>query len=304
MAKLNTSLLPVHSKSNEPTIGETIKSNFPDASDEQIEKACESVSKDFAVEKEFELEPSPINDEFLTDEIFEDVDDEDQQQSTEEPDVPKCESDPVADDAGACQVSEPAREAFESTEQPSTEQPVELPWDEESERRKDETAFFERLKELNLNIEHAKETLNEAKEEAKLAKDTLSVAVAQLQNFASKGVQYRKKPVPKPAVDPAKQASKSEPTNANTNDPKPEQIPESEWRLWETATILEGIEGLGAKKRDALIEHFPTFGKLMDARTESTKEHVSFHSLLPKGIGESIGTELINRMDAKIVPGM
>ena len=304
MAKLNTSLLPVHSKSNEPTIGETIKSNFPDASDEQIEKACESVSKDFAVEKEFELEPSPINDEFLTDEIFEDVDDEDQQQSTEEPEVPKFESDSITDDAGACQVAEPAKEVSESTEQPSTEQPVELPWDEEAERRKDETAFFERLKELNLNIEHAKETLNEAKEEAKLAKDTLSVAVAQLQNFASKGVQYRKKPVPKPAVDPAKQASKSEPTNANTNDPKPEQIPESEWRLWETATILEGIEGLGAKKRDALIEHFPTFGKLMDARTESTKEHVSFHSLLPKGIGESIGTELINRMDAKIVPGM
>ena len=53
-----------------------------------------------------------------------------------------------------------------------------------------------------------------------------------------------------------------------------------------------------------MIEHFPTFGKLMDAREEAGKEHVSFHSLLPKGIGETIGTEIINRMDAKIVPGM
>lgn len=279
MAKLNASIIA------EPI--EFIESNYIE--EKQVETEPESTEV---------IESETINDEFLTDEIFEDVDDEDQQQSTEQ-EVPKSESDPIADDAGACQVAEPVKEVSEFTEQP-----VELPWDEEAERRKDETAFFERLKELNLNIEHAKETLNEAKEEAKLAKDTLSVAVAQLQNFASKGVQYRKKPVPKPAVDPTKQASKSETTNANTNDPKPEQIPESEWRSWETATILEGIEGLGNKKRDALIEHFPTFGKLMDARTESTKEHVSFHSLLPKGIGESIGTELINRMDAKIVPGM
>ena len=285
MAKLNASIIA------EPI--EFIESNYIEG--KQVETEPESTEV---------IESETINDEFLTDEIFEDVDDDDQQQSTEQPEVPNSESDPIADDAGACQVAEPAKDVSESTEQPSTEQPVELPWDEEAERRKDETAFFERLKELNLNIEHAKETLNEAKEEAKLAKDTLSVAVAQLQNFASKGVQYRKKPVPKPAVDPAKQVSKSGTTNANCNDPKPEQISESEWRSWETATILEGIEGLGAKKRDALIEHFPTFGKLMDARTESTKEHVSFHSLLPKGIGETIGTELINRMDAKIVPGM
>jgi hypothetical protein len=308
MAKLNTSLLPVsvHSESNEPTIGETIKNNFPDVSDEQIEKACESVSKDFAVEKEFELQPSPINEEFLTDEIFEDVDDEDEQPVSRPEEVRGSGSDSESSNEGISGSAGSASEVSQS--EPATdsiiepEQVVEIQWDEEAEKRKDETAFFARLKELNEAIDYAKETLNEAKEEAKLAKDTLSVAVAQLQNFASKGVQYRKKPVPKPAVDLAKQASKSEP--ANTNEPRPEQIPESEWRSWETATILEGIEGLGAKKRDALIEHFPTFGKLMDARTESTKEHVSFHSLLPKGIGESIGTELINRMDAKIVPGM
>jgi hypothetical protein len=282
MAKLNASIIA------EPI--EFIESNYIE--EKQVESEPES--------KEV-IESETINEEFLTDEIFEDVEDEDQQQSTAEPEVPKSEPDPIVENSEACQVAEPAKEVSESTET-KIEQPVELPWDEELERRKDEAAFFERLKELNVNIENAKETLNEAKEGAKLAKDTLSVAVAQLQNFASKGVQYRKKPVPKPAVDPAKQASKSEPTN--TNEPRPEQIPESEWRSWETATILEGIEGLGAKKRDALIEHFPTFGKLMDARTESTKEHVSFHSLLPKGIGESIGTELINRMDAKIVPGM
>jgi hypothetical protein len=286
MAKLNTALLPVPSQSEDL--------QFSDVEETAIDSS------------------ETINEEFLNDDIFGDEDDEDDE--TEESESNEIESSEPTEAA-------PAQEAIDPVPKPEVDltpeqlpapvvvanpetQVVEIVWDEEAERRKDETAFFERLKELNVNIEHAKETLNEAKEEAKLAKDTLNVAVAQLQNFASKGVQYRKKPVLKPAVDPAKQAAKSEPTNANTNDPKPEQIPESEWRSWETTTILEGIEGLGSKKRDALIEHFPTFGKLMDARTESTKEHVSFHSLLPKGIGESIGTELINRMDAKIVPGM
>lgn len=288
MAKLNASIIA------EPI--EFIESNYIE--EKQVETKPESTEV---------IESETINDEFLTDEIFEDVDDEDQQSVSRPDEVRGSGSGSESSNDGSFESAESSSEVSQS--EPATDsiiesEPVEIQWDEEAEKRKDETAFFARLKELNEAIDYAKETLNEAKEEAKLAKDTLSVAVAQLQNFASKGVQYRKKPVPKPAVDPAKQASKSEPTNASTNDAKPEQIPESEWRSWETATILEGIEGLGAKKRDALIEHFPTFGKLMDARTESTKEHVSFHSLLPKGIGETIGTELINRMDAKIVPGM
>jgi hypothetical protein len=193
---------------------------------------------------------------------------------------------PTSDDATIVAVVEP-----------TIDLPQPAPWDEATENRKDELAFFERLKELNIAIEHAKELFNLAKEDAKLAKDTLNVAVAQLQSFASKGVQYRKKPVPKIAVA-------DHPKSGIGFQPVEPSIPETEWRSWETATILDGIEGLGTKKRDLLIEHFPTFGKLMDAREEAGKEHVSFHSLLPKGIGETIGTEIINRMDAKIVPGM
>jgi hypothetical protein len=188
---------------------------------------------------------------------------------------------------------------------------VEIVWDEEAEKRKDETAFFAKLRELNVAIDTAEENLEEAKEEAKLAKATLNLAIANQKHFTSKGVQYRKKPVPQSIAEPVKPVALVESNvegsqELKTEEPKavPVAIPESEWRAWETETILDGIEGLGAKKRETLIEHFPTFGKLMDARTEAGKEHVSFHSLLPKGIGESIGTELINRMDKKIVPGM
>lgn len=188
----------------------------------------------------------------------------------------------------------------------------EIQWDEESQKRKDETAFFAKLTELNVAIDNAECSLEESKEEVKLAKATHNLAVASLQHFVSKGVQYRKKPAPKPIQKPIDVPVVSAVTITLEANPDP-RIPtdlvfmtESNpaWRAWETATILDGIEGLGAKKRDVLISHFPTFGKLMDARTEAGKEHVAFHSLLPKGIGESIGTELINRMDSKIVPGM
>lgn len=291
-------------------------------------------------------ESETINDEFLNDDIFgEDDDDNDQRGNVSSGgtddaiigrDQPSGEGSEVSDAPGPAvdtssvqdvstdggtgeseSSSVPSDSTVGPVIQPASEVPstaiatVEIVWDEEAEKRKDEAAFFEKLRELNIAIDTAEENLDEAKEEAKLAKATLNLAIANQKHFTSKGVQYRKKPVPQPIAEPTKLSAEdleSKVTAADLNLKQgnivPAAIPESKWRAWETDTILEGIEGLGAKKRETLIEHFPTFGKLMDARTEAGKEHVSFHSLLPKGIGESIATELINRMDAKIVPGM
>jgi hypothetical protein len=259
-------------------------------------------------------ESETINDEFLNDDIFGDDDDEEKAvEAVEAVDptdpiksesvdtIPQPETDPTPEQLPA-PVIVPVPNGFELI--------PEIVWDEEAEKRKDETAFFDRLRELNVAIDTAEENLDEAKEEAKLAKATLNLAIANQKHFTSKGVQYRKKPLPQPIATPAKTIALIESSVEGSQETKTEEtkavpapIPESEWRAWETETILDGIEGLGAKKRETLIEHFPTFGKLMDARTEAGKEHVSFHSLLPKGIGESIATELINRMDAKICPG-
>jgi hypothetical protein len=254
-------------------------------------------------------ESETINEEFLDDDIFGDDDDEKavEQVETVETVEPVATVDEIPQpetDATPEQLPAPVIEVSPQT------QVVEIVWDEEAEKRKDESAFFDRLRELNIAIDTAEENLDEAKEEAKLAKATLNLAIANQKHFTSKGVQYRKKPLPQPIVEPSKPSVGSN-VEGSPQEPKTEEtkatpiaIPDSEWRSWETETILDGIEGLGAKKRESLIEHFPTFGKLMDARTEAGKEHVSFHSLLPKGIGEAIGTELINRMDKKIVPGM
>lgn len=340
MATLNTSILPTKSDldsmqyvDEDSPVG---SSHVPSATD-AIEIESEST------------ESETINSEFLNDDIFEEIignddDGDDQRQdmpsegSNDEnigPDQPTGEGSEVSSKTGPAVdlvddqhvstdggngESKTSTVSDDPTNQPviqlASEVPstaiatIEIVWDEETEKRKDEAAFFAKLKELNVAIDTAEENLEEAKEQAKLAKATLNLAIATQKQFTSKGVQYRKKPVPQPIAEPARpvvaiesKAEGSKETKAEEPKATPAPIPESEWRAWETETILEGIEGLGAKKRETLIEHFPTFGKLMDARTESGKEHVSFHSLLPKGIGESIGTELINRMDAKIVPG-
>jgi hypothetical protein len=168
-------------------------------------------------------------------------------------------------------------------------------WDDAFERKKDEDSYAVELKKAQDKLIEAAMECDDAKGRLKDAKSYEKLSLDYLKSLVVTGVRYRKKPEPKPAdqVDP----------ETGEVIPSVEPNTSTEWRSWETASILDGIEGLGQKKRDALLESFPTFGKLMDARTEAGKEHVPFHSLLPKGIGESIGTELIERMDKKIVPG-
>jgi hypothetical protein len=168
-------------------------------------------------------------------------------------------------------------------------------WDDAVERKKDEEGYAAELKNAQDKLIEATMELDDAKGRLKDAKSFEKLSLDYLKSLIVTGVRYRKKPEPKPVaqVDP----------ETGEVIPSVEPNTSTEWRSWETASILDGIEGLGAKKRDSLLESFPTFGKLMDAREEAGKEHVPFHSLLPKGIGESIGTELIERMDKKIVPG-
>lgn len=197
------------------------------------------------------------------------------------------------------QESEPAETT--STQEPPTVEGIqesestEVIWDKAAERAKDERNFFEALKEARLELKTAESEWEGAKSNAKIAKEEYSLAQARLYQIAEDGVVYRKKPQPKKAIE-AKQPIKQKPQE------EPNQV--VGWENIETSTILAGIEGLGAKKRDLLIESFPTFRHLMEARTESSKEHVTFASKLPKGIGEGIATEIIDRMDRAIVPGM
>ncbi|MFY8202345.1 MAG: hypothetical protein ACOVLE_16835, partial [Pirellula staleyi] len=177
-------------------------------------------------------------------------------------------------------------EVNESDEE--TDEPI---WDDAIERKKDEATYAAELRKAQDELVRAVTECDDAKGYLKDAKAFEKLSIDYLKSLVVTGVRYRKKPEPKPVAQ----------VDTETGEviPAVEPNTSTEWRSWETASILDGIEGLGAKKRDSLLESFPTFGHLMDARTEAGKEHVPFHSMLPKGIGESIGTELIERMDKK-----
>lgn len=145
--------------------------------------------------------------------------------------------------------------------------------------------------------------MDEAKEQVKLVKAKFNIATAEIQSVVSRGVDYRTKPVPKLA--PAKAPKDTKPESPKGDQPAtaaPAPNTSEDWRSIETKTILDGIEGLGKKKREDLLESFPTLGKLEDARAEASKEFVLFQKKLPKGIGESIATELENRMLKAVLP--
>lgn len=81
------------------------------------------------------------------------------------------------------------------------------------------------------------------------------------------------------AKDGTKTTTTSEATNVDTT-----------WRLIKTADIIsEDMEGLGPKKREALIHEYPTFGDLEDARASAyAKFGGDFKEVLPDGFGEKL----------------
>lgn len=175
-------------------------------------------------------------------------------------------------------------------------------WDEEHEKRIDERNFILELQRATKEVEEKEALVEIRKRELETAQSEVKLAEARHKKLSITGPVYRKRPEPqKPVVAAEKQPEATKQPEAK----KPtEPNEDTSWRSIKTETILDGIERFGKTKREKLLEHFPTFGELMDARTEASKEFVSFASKLPSGIGENIATELINRMDAKIVPGM
>lgn len=61
-----------------------------------------------------------------------------------------------------------------------------------------------------------------------------------------------------------------------------------EWRKTSTRELLNGAEGIGAKKLDAIVELAPTVGDLQDLRAEASQEYKPFKDKLPKGCGQKI----------------
>lgn len=68
------------------------------------------------------------------------------------------------------------------------------------------------------------------------------------------------------------------------------------WREITMLEVIDGIEGLGTKKRQALLEAFENFGQLEDARSKASTQHKPFKDILPDGLGETVAQKLDDRI--------
>lgn len=131
-------------------------------------------------------------------------------------------------------------------------------------------------------------------DELKSIKDEKKGAVERLIRLESKGPEFPPKPQPKPVVatGSAGEPTVGNPTTAEVKEPNTD----NSWRLVPTVKILEGIERLGQKKMDSIVDTFPTLGDLEDIRGEASKEFVHFAEKLPDGIGKTIADKIEERM--------
>lgn len=148
-----------------------------------------------------------------------------------------------------------------------------------------ERAYPEYVVQFYRDIEQAKDDLAEAAKrkaelevELKLAKSKYKEALDYLVTLEKRGPQE-----PKAVVPPI---GGSDPTTED----------DGEWRKISTTTVLDGIEGMGTRKRQAVLDEFPTLGELEDARAKAYLAHKPFKDALPKGIGN----EMAQRIEDKI----
>jgi hypothetical protein len=136
----------------------------------------------------------------------------------------------------------------------------------------------------SLAREQAEAIYKDAKAEEKAALSALS-------NLIRRGPQYPPDPSQASAIDQAV-SSGGERSAITLDDPDADQT----WRTITTLSLLDGIKGLGDKKRDAIISLAPTLGDLEELRGKAGIAHKQFSEVLPKGVGSSLADEIEERI--------
>jgi hypothetical protein len=79
------------------------------------------------------------------------------------------------------------------------------------------------------------------------------------------------------------------------SEPEASREPDA-WKRIPVDSLLDGVKGMGAKKREALNESVATLGDLEALRAKASKEHLHFSKVLPKGFGEALTDSLEAKM--------
>jgi hypothetical protein len=132
-----------------------------------------------------------------------------------------------------------------------------------------------------------------AEEVFKAAKATEKACLSELSALINRGPDYPK---------PINQGGDADPIAAavrNDKDSRPIPVDDpnadQSWRAIPTSEILDGIKGMGDKKRDSILSLIPTMGDFEDLRGQASIAHKPFRSVLPKGVGQGMADEIEER---------
>ena len=143
-----------------------------------------------------------------------------------------------------------------------------------------------------------------AEEVFKAAKATEKACLSELSALINRGPDYPK-PVDRSSINQGGDAS--DPIAAavrNDKDSRPIPVDDlnadQTWRSIPTSEILDGIKGMGDKKRDAILSLIPTMGDFEDLRGQASVAHKPFRSVLPKGVGQGMADEIEERAFSRL----
>lgn len=166
---------------------------------------------------------------------------------------------------------------------------------EEDRRFWTEIEVIGRMNECSSNIRMAEEKIDDWKKEIKEEKEFLTGEEIRLKRLAMELSDIvTGKPLPIDRVKEAREKQKA--TAAKVAIAAGGDAIDDDWRKVPTADLVDGVEGMGAKKLDALVTLAPTAGDLEDLRGQSSKAHQSFKEVLPDGFGQTLADRLEDRL--------
>ena len=170
-----------------------------------------------------------------------------------------------------------------------------------------ESDYKTRLEKLKKDQTDAAIAIEKAGEVVKETKKIHKAIMQRLMNALDSGATFPDKPSMPEIVKLAKESSnettevtKEIATDGTVTVKKNAINEDTRWRTVPTATVLAAVkEGLGPKKRELIIDNFPTLGDLTDARIEASKAYKNFSEFLPEGIGKELTGRIEDAMLAE-----
>lgn len=193
-------------------------------------------------------------------------------------------AEPIAEAGEVIKDEEPAVEA---SQEATTAEPI----DADKERFEKERELLKVISEQIKAKLQAEIEMVAIQSQLKIAKENYKLEVARCERLEGELLDLLEgKVFPESAPTEGEQAT-SDATLADESD--------TSWRLITTKEVCEGINGLGAKKLESLIDAAPTLGDLVDLQAQAYNG--DFRKQLPEGFGVKIAEKIENAIEAAVI---